>query len=96
MNQSAKKPPMKQMLLLKPVLATLATGGLLTFLTPPIAQAEMTDSPKMVVDEAWQIVNNEFVDRNFNQVNWQRKREELLSNRIIAGKNRLTVRSIKH
>lgn len=72
------KNPMKQMPLLKSVVTTLATGGLITFLAPPIVQAEMTDSPKMVVDEVWQIVNSEFVDRDFNQVNWQNKREELL------------------
>jgi carboxyl-terminal processing protease len=80
------KNPMKQMPLLKSVLATLATGGLITFLAPPVAQAEMTDSPKMVVDEVWQIVNNEFVDRNFNQVNWQNKREQLLKQNYSSKK----------
>ncbi|MBL1210234.1 carboxyl-terminal processing protease CtpB [Geminocystis sp. GBBB08] len=84
MNQSAKKTT--QMPLLKSVLATLATGGLLTFFTPPFAHAEMTDSPKMVVDEVWQIVNNEFVDHNFNQVNWQNKREELLKQNYLNKK----------
>lgn len=41
-------------------------------------QAAMKDSPKTVVDEVWQIVNNEFVDRGFNRVDWQHERQELL------------------
>lgn len=40
--------------------------------------AAMEDSPKTVVDEVWQIVNNEFVDRGFNRVDWQQQRQELL------------------
>lgn len=84
MNPSAMKAIIK-VPFLKSVLATLATGSLLS-LSIPTAYAEMTDSPKMVVDEMWQIVNNEFVDRNFNQVNWQKKREELLS-RNYSNKN---------
>lgn len=37
------------------------------------------DSPKAVLDQAWQIVNQEYVDRQFNQVDWQQVRQELLS-----------------
>ncbi|BAQ60659.1 carboxyl-terminal protease [Geminocystis sp. NIES-3708] len=77
MNQS-KKPSKKLIPVFKSVLTTLATGSLITFFSPSMIRAEMTDSPKMVVDEVWQIVNSEFVDRDFNQVNWQNKREELL------------------
>jgi carboxyl-terminal processing protease len=77
MNQSARKPQIQKSLL-QTFLATLATSALLTGGIPTKAKAEMTDSPKVVVDEVWQLVNNEFVDRNFNQVNWQAKREELL------------------
>jgi carboxyl-terminal processing protease len=36
------------------------------------------DSPKVVVDEAWQIVNREYVDGTFNRVDWQKTRVELL------------------
>jgi carboxyl-terminal processing protease len=71
------KPQLKKLPLVPSLLATLATGSFLSLAIP--VQAEMTDSPKMVVDEMWQIINNEFVDRNFNQVNWQKKREELLN-----------------
>ncbi|HEY9752773.1 MAG TPA: carboxyl-terminal processing protease CtpB, partial [Coleofasciculaceae cyanobacterium] len=41
--------------------------------------AALQDSPKTVVDEAWQIVNREYVDDKFNQVNWQTIRQDLLS-----------------
>jgi carboxyl-terminal processing protease len=40
--------------------------------------ASFKDSPKAVLDEAWQIVNQEYVDNTFNQVDWQVTRQELL------------------
>ncbi|GAB4236591.1 MAG: S41 family peptidase [Elainellaceae cyanobacterium] len=43
------------------------------------AQASFQDSPKAILDEAWQIVNREYVDTTFNQVNWLEVRQELLS-----------------
>ena len=39
---------------------------------------EFEDSPKVVIDEAWQIINREYVDNNFNQVDWQALRQDLL------------------
>lgn len=42
-------------------------------------QASFHDSPKAVLDEAWQIVNREYVDTAFNQVDWQAVRQDLLS-----------------
>lgn len=44
-----------------------------------VAYASFEDSPKAVLDEAWQIVNREYVDTTFNQVNWLAIRQELLS-----------------
>ena len=85
MNQSVQKPFVISNLIWKGVLATLTTVNLLTPMMTASVKAEMKDSPKTVVDEVWQIVNNEFVDRDFNQVNWQAKREELL-NRNYSGK----------
>jgi carboxyl-terminal processing protease len=38
----------------------------------------LEDSPKKVVDEVWQLINNEFVDKGFNHVDWLAKRQELL------------------
>ncbi len=39
----------------------------------------MQDSPKAIVDEAWQIVNREYVDGSFNHTDWQATRQALLS-----------------
>ena len=40
--------------------------------------AKLEDSPKNLVDEVWQIVNSEFVDRGFNHTDWKVQRQELL------------------
>ena len=61
------------------LILTVATTSLVVSYASPSVNAALEDSPKTVVDEVWQIVNNEFVDHKFNQVNWQRKRQELLS-----------------
>ncbi|MGK7934298.1 MAG: carboxyl-terminal processing protease CtpB [Xenococcaceae cyanobacterium] len=58
---------------------TLATTSFVVSYASPSVNAALEDSPKTVVDEVWQIVNNEFVDHKFNQVDWQNKRQELLS-----------------
>lgn len=86
MNQSLIKTPKKRILFLKSVLTILTTGSLIPFFSPSMVRAQMTDSPKMVVDEVWQIVNSEFVDRDFNQVNWQNKRVELLKQNYSSKK----------
>ncbi len=39
---------------------------------------EFKDSPKAVLDEAWQIIQREYVDSEFNQVDWQVTRQQLL------------------
>lgn len=48
-----------------------------------VAQSEPSpssfeDSPKAVLDEAWQIVNREYVDASFNQTDWSTVRTRLL------------------
>ncbi|MBW4468261.1 MAG: S41 family peptidase [Pegethrix bostrychoides GSE-TBD4-15B] len=47
-------------------------------LSSPV-QAKFEDSPKAVLDEAWQIVNRDYVDETFNQTDWQASRQRLLS-----------------
>ncbi|MBR8841189.1 MAG: PDZ domain-containing protein [Stigonema ocellatum SAG 48.90 = DSM 106950] len=42
-------------------------------------RAELQDSPKQVVDEAWQLVENEYVDGTFNHTDWQATRQSLLN-----------------
>lgn len=77
MNQYLRK--FGNTILLKGALTTLATGTILApgLITP--VNAELTDSPKALVDEVWQIVNNEYVDGEFTQTEWQEIRQELLS-----------------
>ncbi len=38
----------------------------------------LEDSPKALVDQAWQIVQSKFVDRDFNKLDWQAVRQEYL------------------
>lgn len=45
---------------------------------PGAVQAGFQDSPKAIVDQAWQIINQEYVDGKFNQVDWQTVRQDLL------------------
>jgi len=60
-------------------IATTATLSLLSPTFSPSVHASLQDSPKVVLDEAWQIVNQQYVDPNFNRVDWQAVRQELLS-----------------
>lgn len=46
-------------------------------LTAPAA-ANLEESYKTLVDEVWQMVNNQYVDPEFNQDDWESTREELL------------------
>ena len=41
-------------------------------------QAFFRESPKELVDEVWQIINRQYVDATFNQVDWQAIRQEYL------------------
>jgi carboxyl-terminal processing protease len=41
-------------------------------------ETSFQDSPKAVLDEAWQIVYRDYVDGSFNQTDWQLMRQELL------------------
>jgi carboxyl-terminal processing protease len=41
--------------------------------------AALEDGPKTVLDQAWQIVNQKYVDPDFNQVDWQAVRVDLLN-----------------
>lgn len=59
-------------------LAAITTAFSGTPSTPP-AQVALQNSPKAVLDEAWQIVDRDYVDPQFNRVNWQQVRQSLLS-----------------
>jgi carboxyl-terminal processing protease len=60
----------------------VAATAVVTLFGPGLTRsvrAALQDSPKTVLDEAWQIVNREYVDGTFNQVDWQATRQTLLS-----------------
>ena len=38
----------------------------------------LQDSPKAIVDEAWQVVHRNYVDQSFNEVDWTQTRQTLL------------------
>lgn len=68
------------------LLSVVGSGGLLaltallnTNRASNASTVAFQDSPKAVIDQAWQIVNQEYVDRQFNHVNWQQVRQQLLS-----------------
>lgn len=57
------------------------TGAFLATLLPIFSSSTLAafkDSPKSIVDEAWQIVNREYVDGTFNRLDWKKTRMELL------------------
>lgn len=64
-------------LLLGSAIATTAALGI--GWVQPQPAAAFRNSPKAVLDEAWQIVNREYVDSTFNNVDWQAVRHSLLS-----------------
>jgi carboxyl-terminal processing protease len=43
-----------------------------------VATIPFANNPKALVDEAWQVVNREYVDGTFNKNDWQQVRRELL------------------
>ncbi|MDJ0570494.1 MAG: S41 family peptidase [Pleurocapsa sp. MO_192.B19] len=67
--------------------AAFATTSLLVSQASSPVVAALEDSPKTVIDEVWQIVNSEFVDREFNHVDWKIKRQELLQRKYTDQKS---------
>ena len=79
MNQSSPKFSFFKGLLFGSAIAAFTTGALLFPSFSNKVNAQLEDNPKALVDEVWQLVNEEFVDRNFNQVEWLEVRRELLT-----------------
>ncbi len=79
MNRSLKRISLRQVALFGGMLATAATLSLIDPVLSGEANATLQDSPKTVLDEAWQIVNRDYVDGSFNRVDWQQVRQDLLS-----------------
>lgn len=79
MNLYPKNFPWLKGVLFSGAIATTATLSLLAPVGGRSVFAALQDSPKNVVDEVWQIVNQEYVDNTFNKVDWQATRQKLLS-----------------
>ncbi|NJK37533.1 MAG: S41 family peptidase [Oscillatoriales cyanobacterium RM2_1_1] len=67
-----------QTVLLGGAIATISTLAVPGLNIDPV-NATLQNSPKALVDEAWQLVYREYVDPTFNKLDWQAIREELLS-----------------
>ena len=83
MNQSHSSPCLQRRLLSGGATLALAFGSLLlppVSITPATASS-LEDNPKALVDQVWQIVNNEYVAADFDHAHWQAKRQELLNRR---------------
>ncbi|HEY9635146.1 MAG TPA: carboxyl-terminal processing protease CtpC [Coleofasciculaceae cyanobacterium] len=59
------------------VLTTVAVTGAGIHLSQ--SQAFFRESPKELVDEVWQIIDRQYVDATFNQVDWRAVRREYLN-----------------
>jgi carboxyl-terminal processing protease len=78
------RPSLLQVALCSSVVAATATISL--FAPDRSVRAALQDSPKAVLDEAWQIVNREYVDGSFNKTNWQAVRQDLLNRSYTSKK----------
>ncbi|UBF25803.1 S41 family peptidase [Kovacikia minuta CCNUW1] len=78
MNGTIKRPSLFHFALFTGAILATSTVSLLGPASSSV-QAALQDSPKAIVDEAWQIVNREYVDGSFNRTDWQATRQALLS-----------------
>ncbi|MDZ8258722.1 carboxyl-terminal processing protease CtpC [Nostoc sp. ChiQUE01b] len=69
----------KNRLVLGATVVTLSTIAVTSLGIHSRGQALFKASPKELVDEVWQIVQRQYVDGTFNQVDWQAVRKEYLS-----------------
>ena len=72
------QPIVQPLTLVSTVVFTTAVSLLNPLSSRTSQAASFEDSPKAVLDEAWQIVNRDYVDDTFRQIDWQQVREELL------------------
>lgn len=79
MNQYQKHFPWLKGVLFTGAIATTAALSVFAPIAGRSVFAALQDSPKTIVDEVWQLVNQEYVDNTFNKVDWQTTRQQLLS-----------------
>ena len=78
MTRSPKFPNLARLALCGGVFLSSVSASLFLPGFSSSVRAAWEDSPKAVLDEAWQIVYRDYVDPSFNQTNWMALREELL------------------
>ncbi|NKB17743.1 MAG: S41 family peptidase [Pseudanabaena sp. CRU_2_10] len=69
----------KRGLVLTTTAALAAAVAVIGFQLANPSVAAFKSSPKELVDEVWQIINRDYVDGNFNKVDWQQTRRRYLS-----------------
>lgn len=69
----------KSRLVLGATAVTLSTIAVTSLGINSRGQALFKESPKELIDEVWQIVQRQYVDVTFNQLDWQAVRKEYLS-----------------
>lgn len=86
MNRLPKRVYPLQIALLGGVVMTTSLLALISPVLNRSVRAAWQNNPKVLVDEVWQIVNQTYVDGSFNQVDWQAKRQQLLSKNYTSQK----------
>lgn len=80
MLQSYRRFSPFQIALVSGAIATTATLSVYAPVSSRSIRTSLQDNtPKILVDEVWQLVNSEYVDGTFNKTNWQAVRQDLLS-----------------
>ncbi|MFN6518744.1 MAG: carboxyl-terminal processing protease CtpC [Nostoc sp. CreGUA01] len=74
----------KNRLVLGATVVTLSTIAVTSLGIHSRGQALFKASPKELVDEVWQIVQRQYVDGTFNQVDWQAVRNEYVRNKSYS------------
>jgi len=64
---------------LSATLATLSASAFIALSWAPAASANLQNSPKRLVDQAWQIVYRDYAHPHFDRDAWRQKRQSLLS-----------------
>ncbi|MGB7415878.1 MAG: carboxyl-terminal processing protease CtpB [Thermosynechococcaceae cyanobacterium] len=89
MNLTSRYSRIFQAVAIGGVAAVSATAGL-GLSWQRSAQAALEDSPKVIVDEVWQLVNRYYVDDTFNKTDWQAARTALLDRNYTSKKQAYT------
>src|SRR5579883_572642 len=79
MLRSSQRFSFLQAAFLSGAIASTATLAVLSPIGSRPVRAELQDSPKVVADQVWQMIEHEYVDGTFNHTDWQATRQTLLN-----------------